>query len=408
MAKKQTRGRGEGSLTQRSNGRWRAQVSQNGKRLSFGADTKKECAEWLRKILHQVDYGLDLEGGRIKVGEYLKDWHENSQPSLRAKTSYQYGKIIEKHILPFIGELPLKALTPQRVEQFYGQMLKKGSGVRTVRYAHGVLHKALEKAVRYGLIAGNPSHGASLPQLHQKEMQVFDESQVSTFLTASSGSRLEALFYLAVVTGMREGEIFGLKWVDLQWNNGVLHVQRQVQRVPGQSWAFVEPKTRAGRRMVSIGNGAIEALRRQKERQAQERAIAGKRWQDLDLIFPSAIGTPMDPHNLMKDFNAVLGQAGLPKIRFHDLRHTAASLMLNHGVPVLVVSKMLGHANPSITLNTYAHLYHESLSGAAKLMDELVTPLRIEMTPPLISLELVDAQKAVGKDLHQSAPTKRA
>jgi integrase len=183
-----------------------------------------------------------------------------------------------------------------------------------------------------------------------------------------------------------------LRWSDLQWNAGVLYVQRQVQRVPGRSWEFVEPKTLSGRRMVSIGAGAVEALRRQKERQAVERMLAGKRWQENDLIFATTIGTPMDPQNLMKDFNAVLKQAGLPKIRFHDLRHTAASLMLNHNVPVLVVSRMLGHANPSITLNTYGHLYRESTCQAARLMDELVSPLRVEL-PPMVQNTLVGQEK---------------
>lgn len=403
MAINQIRGRGEGSISQRPNGRWRAQVSKDGKRLSFGADTKKECLEWLRKILHQVDYGLDLEGGKIKVGEYLQDWLDNAKPSLRAKTGYQYAAIIARHVLPFIGDLQLKALTAQRVEQFYSELLKNGRGGRTVRYTHGVLHKALEKAVRYGLIIVNPAHGASLPQQQHQEMQVFDEAQVATFLAAASGSRLEALFHLAVVTGMRQGELFGLKWSDLQWNASVLHVQRQVQRIPKKGWSFVEPKTRAGRRMVPIGAGAIEALRRHKQLQALERAAAGKRWQEHDLIFPTSVGTPMDPNNLMKDFNGVLKQAGLPKIRFHDLRHTCASLMLNHGVPVLVVSRILGHANPSITLNTYGHLYHESTGQAAKLMDELVSPLRVELPATL-----TDPVEGRVQDLHQSAPTNRA
>lgn len=200
---------------------------------------------------------------------------------------------------------------------------------------------------------------------------------------------------------MRQGELFGLKWSDLQWNAGTLHVQRQVQRVPGKSWAFVEPKTTSGRRMVSIGAGALDALRRQKERQAIERAVAGNRWNELDLIFPSTVGTPMDPHNLRKDFTTVLKQAGLPVIRFHDLRHTAASLMLNHGVPVLVVSKMLGHSNPSITLNTYAHLYHESQGQAARLMNELVSPVRVELSRDMPSVLLE-------QHLHQSTPKKRA
>lgn len=384
MAKKprRHRGAGEGTIYQRTNGRWRAQItSEEGQRVSFGADTREECQQWLRKTLYLVDNGLDLEGGRIRLGEYLEQWLENVQPTLRAKTHYQYGRIIKLHITPHIGDIPLKALTQQRIEKFYADLQKAGRGVRTVRYAHGVLHRALTKAVLYGLIPGNPAHGASLPQLQQQEMRVLDADQVGRLLTAASGNRLEGLFHLAIVTGMRQGELFGLKWSDVLWSTGLLHVQRQVQRVPGKGREFVPPKTRAGRRMVPVGPGALDALRRQKARQDLERAAAGKRWQENGLVFASTVGTPMDAHNLRKDFLAVLQAAGLPEVRFHDLRHSAASLMLNHNIPVLVVSKILGHANPSITLNTYGHLYTESVSIAGQLMDELVTPLRVEFAP---------------------------
>jgi integrase len=253
-------------------------------------------------------------------------------------------------------------------------------GVRTIRYAHSILHRSLAKAVLYGLVPTNTAHGASLPRYQHQEMRVLDADQIGRLLAAASGNRLEALFHLAAVTGMRQGELFGLKWTDVLWSTGLLHVQRQVQRVPRQGWSFFEPKTRAGRRRVPIGAGAMDALRRQKERQALERAVAGKRWQEHGLIFSTGVGTPMDAHNLRKDFLAVLREAGLPEVRFHDLRHSAANLMLNHGVLFLVVSKILGHTNPSITLNTYGHLYTGSVGAAGQLMDGLVTPLRVSFS----------------------------
>lgn len=403
MAKKKHRGWGEGSITQRSNGRWRAQVHRDGKRVSFGADTKQECLEWLRKTLYQVDNGLDLEGGRIQLSEYLRQWLENAQPTLRPKTHYQYGRIIELHIIPQVGSLPLKALTPQRIEKLYADLQKNGKGVRTVRYVHGILHRSLAKAVLYGLIPANMAHGVSLPRYQHQEMRVLDADQIGRLLTAASCNRLEALFHLAAVTGMRQGELFGLKWTDVLWSMKRMHVQRQVQRVPKIGWSFLEPKTRAGRRMVPIGDGAIDALRRQKERQELERALAGDRWQEHGLVFATSVGTPMDAHNVRKDFVAVLREAGLPEVRFHDLRHSAASLMLNNNIPVLVVSKILGHANPSITLNTYGHLYTESVGVAGQLMDELVTPLRVEFVQPDVRVGAEESSK-----LHHIAPKKRA
>jgi integrase len=214
-------------------------------------------------------------------------------------------------------------------------------------------------------------------------MQVLVESHVTQFLVAAHESRHEALYHLAVVTGMRQGELFGLKWSDLHWNNGNLQVRRQVQEVRGQSWSFIEPKTRAGRRSIQIGEGTLQVLRIHRERQALQKAAAGARWKDYDLIFPSSVGTPLNPTNLRNDFHQTLERVGLPKIRFHDLRHTAASLMLNHGIPVIVVSKILGHSKPSITLDIYGHLFHEMQNEAARIMDDLVTPIQVEFAESL-------------------------
>ena len=381
MASKRRRGRGEGSIWQLRNGRWRAQVQRDGERVSHGADTKQACLEWLRKMQYKLDGGLKIGGDRILLEEYLQEWMESVQLTLRPKTHHQYGRNIQLHIIPHIGKMTLKALSQRSLERFYADLSRDGCGAYTIGYVHRILHRALGKAVLYGYIAANPATGISLPRQQAKEMLVLDADQIGRLLTAASTNRLESLFHLAAVTGMRQAELMALKWVDVHWSTGLLHVHRQLSRVPHQGWSFTEPKTRAGRRMVPIGPGAIEALRRQKARQTIERAAAGKKWQDHDLVFATTTGTPMDAQNLRKVFVAILREAGLPEVRFHDLRHSAASLMLNHGVPVLVVSKILGHANPSITMNVYAHLYSESVGIAGQLMDELVTPLRGEFAP---------------------------
>jgi integrase len=300
-------------------------------------------------------------------------------PALRPKTTHQYGLIIRKHIIPNIGKVQLKDLRLARIEQFYSELISSGVGIRTVRVTHNVLHKALEKAVRYGLITYNPSHGATLPRYKHCEMQVLDENQVSQFLIAAQSSNYLALYYLAVTTGMRQGELFGLRWSDMHWNSGVLHIQRQLQKIPGQGWSFAEPKTKSARRSIILGERTLHVLRQHKERQAMLKINAGKLWQENDLVFPSKIGTPGDPSNLRVDFLKVLNCAGLPRIRFHDLRHTAASLLLNHGIPVIVVSNMLGHSKPSITLDVYGHVYHERQNEAGRVMDQLVAPILVEL-----------------------------
>ena len=380
MANK-TRGRNEGSISKRSNGKWRAQISLNGKRINFSAKTKEECQVWLRKMLENLEKGLDYDGSKTNLKDYLASWLENTQSTLRPKTAHQYAQIIRLHIIPYLGDVILKDLRQSKIELFYGELLKAGVGTRTVRLTHSVLHRALEKALGYGLILRNPAHGAALPRSTQTEMSVLDESQVSQFLVAAHGSSYEALYHLAVITGMRQAELFGLKWFDLQWGSGTLYVKRQVQTVPGQGWSFIEPKTRAGRRAVKLGEGCLQVLRLHLERQKIQKMIMGERWKENDLIFPSSIGSPMNPSNLRVDFNRVLDHAGIPRIRFHDLRHTAASLMLNHGIPVIVVSKILGHSKPSITLDIYGHLYHEMQTEAAQIMDRLITPIRVDISP---------------------------
>ena len=174
---------------------------------------------------------------------------------------------------------------------------------------------------------------------------------------------------------MRQSELLGLKWADLSWNRGVLYVRRQAMRRVADG--FSEPKTKAGRRTVKLGNTTLQMLQRQYHQQQLARAVAGSRWKDNDLIFTSSIGTPLNQRNVSREFHEILKAAGLPSIRFHDLRHTAASLMLNHGIPVIVVSKILGHSKPSVTLDIYGHLYNEMQDQAAKLMDDLVSPVQV-------------------------------
>ncbi len=378
---KRIRGKKEGSLYRRSNGRWRVQIAQeNGKRISRDFRTKLEAQQWLRTMQTQLDRGYDYQGSKTGLGEYLNQWLETSKVYLRDMTASHYAQVIRSHIQPSIGAIPLCDLNLARVERFYSDLVQSGVGIRTVRIVHAILHRALGKAVHYGLLFTNPAHGAALPKYQHAEMKVLDESQVVQFLVAAHGSRYEALYYLAINTGMREGELFGLRWSDLHWNTGVLYVQRQVQSVPGKGKVFVEPKTKAGRRAIKLGEGVLHKLRLHRERQLQHMAFAGDRWVENDLIFPTGVGTPDDPGNLRKDFLGTLESAGLPMIRFHDLRHTAASIMLNRGVPVIVVSRRLGHAKPSTTLDIYGHLYMESQDEPARIMDEILTPVLVSLT----------------------------
>ncbi len=286
------------------------------------------------------------------------------------------------HILPVLGKLKLRDLKPEKIQQLYNQMVKNGVSLRTVQLVHSVLHRCLVHAVKLGVISRNPDDATTPPKPKPSEMNFFDETQVKQFLITARAKnvRFFALYHLAVATGMRQGELLGLKWSDINWEQGLLQVQRQLTIKKGGGFTFTAPKTKAGTRRLDLGESSLRALRDHCQKQYLEMQAAGDEWQDNDIIFPSSIGTPFIRDNLRKRFKRLLKDAGLPEIRFHDLRHTAATLMLNNGVPVIVVSCRLGHANPSITLNVYGHLIPQKQQEVAIMMDNLLTPIQIELS----------------------------
>jgi integrase len=228
--------------------------------------------------------------------------------------------------------------------------------------------------MRKGKGGRNPAHGATLPKPAHKEMAILNEQQIGAFLMAASTSRYRALYHLALATGMRFSELRGLSWSDVGWIKGTITVRRQIQDLPREGSVVGAPKTHSGTRTILLGENTLNELRAQRERTVAE-TKACEDWQSTDLIFPSSAGTPFSKTNVQRDFIRVLKLANVPRIRFHDPRHTAASLMLNHGVPALIVSKILGRANPSVTLMVYAHSMLEMQTMAASIMDEIMTPI---------------------------------
>jgi len=379
MARK--RGNNEGSLYKRKNGTWRALVTIEGRRLSKSFKTKREAQEWLRQLLDEIDYGLTFNSAQVTLEEFMEEWLVSVEPTVRFNTHKQYCQITRQHILPVLGELKLRELKPGQIQQLYNQMVRKGFSARTVQLVHSVLHRSLVHAVKLGVITRNPDDATTPPKPKPKEMKFYDENQAQKMLiTAKSKSdRYYAIYHLAVSTGIRQGELLGLKWSDLEWEFGSLQIQRQLTKKRGGGFALTSPKTKAGIRRIDLGDNSLSILREHLQMQYQETSQAGEKWLDNDLIFPSTVGTPDDRDNLRKRFKAVLREAGLPEIRFHDLRHTAAALMLNNGIPVIVVSRRLGHARPSITLDIYGHLIPQKQKEVASLMDELLTPIQIEI-----------------------------
>lgn len=368
------RGKHEGTLYQRENGSWRAQICHMGERLSKDFRDETDARLWLRDVRSDIDHGRTIGGGSIILCNFLDNWLAQHRFSLREKTSHQYGSIISKHITPFLGGLALQELSLLGVENYYSLLQERGVGIRTIQIIHNILHASLEKAVRYGMIGSSPTQGATLPVYRFDEMQVLSKEQVRRFLASASHSSSYAFFHLALVTGMRMGELLGLKWSDIDWYSGTITIQRQKQYVPGVGWNLVEPKTRFGRRTIKVGEATLQNLRSHKRIVDNQKRNAGQRWTDIDLVFPNSVGKPRDASNIRLEFNQVLDQAGIPRIRFHDLRHTAASILLNHKIPVIVVSRILGHSRPSVTLDLYGHVLGDMQDEAAQVMENALNP----------------------------------
>jgi integrase len=281
------------------------------------------------------------------------------------------------HIVPTLGKIKLKDLRPDQIQTLYNQKLDSGTSTRTVLLIHAVLHRSLEQALKWGIILRNPANVVTRPKVTRKEMMTFTEDQARAFLSIAETTRYGALFSLALHTGMRQSELLGLKWADLDWTNRRLQVKRQIQRIPGKGLTFTEPKSDAGRRIISLSKNIVERLRLHYNEQSLIRKGAEPKWQENDLMFPTILGTPMHPTSMYKDFKALLAKNNLPDIRFHDLRHTAATLMLQQGIHPKVVQERLGHADITLTLNTYSHVLPSMQEDAAEKLDEVLNPIDV-------------------------------
>ncbi len=376
MTKK--RGNSEGSVFKLPSGRWCGQISHEGHRKSKSFVTQKECLDWVRKNRNQISDGMSYASTQITLSEFLDDWLVIKKSTRRYSTWIHYDEIVRRFINPSLGNIKLKDLRADRIQMLITQLLKSGTGIFTIRKIRDVLHCAMNHALKLELVIKNPVSMVDVPEKPHREMEILTGSQVSQFLVATKGHRLEALFHLTVTTGLRESEVLALMWSDIDWVKGTLKVVRQLERPRGEGVQFSEPKTAYGKRSIKLGEISIEILRQHFERQQLERVARGDSWKEYNLIFPSSVGTPIHQCDLLKTFKILLKRAGLPPVRFHDLRHCSASLLLNSGIPVLVVSRRLGHARASITSDVYGHLLPSMQDEAAELIDNLVTATEIK------------------------------
>jgi integrase len=265
----------------------------------------------------------------------------------------------------------LNNLNPLHLQSLYRERLDSGLSPRTVQYVHVVMHRALKQAVRWGLLPRNVSEAVDPPRIHRKEMHPLSPVQARTFLEVAREDRLETLYVVALHCGLRQGELFGLRWSDVDLEEGTLQVNRTLTQTKDGP-VFTVPKTLKSRRNVRLTNSAVEALKRHSERQAQEMVKMDTLYEDQGLVLASEVGTPLNRQNVtQRSFKPLLLRAGLPKIRFHDLRHTCATLLLGKGVHPKFVQELLGHSTIAITLDTYSHILPGMGDQTVNAMDDV-------------------------------------
>jgi integrase len=382
MGKTKSRANGDGDVFPRKNKAGKitsyrgAYVGPDGKRRYVSGKTKEDARRNLRRARGDAERGLLFDADNLKVGEYLDRWLSDSvRDTVKATTFERYEQIARLHLKSTLGRVKLKALTPAHVRRLYREKLKTGSSARTVRYIHTTLHKALKQAVMDGLIPKNATEAVKPPQPTREEMHPLTPEQAKLLLQVAheAGDRLEALYVLAIHTGLRQGELLGLKWDDVDLEDGSLQVRRTLAMTKSGP-VFTAPKTTGSRRSVKLTSKAIEVLRSHLERQLVEIDRVGSLWRENGLIFASETGEPLDRRAVTKlKFKPLLKRGGLPEVRFHDLRHTCATLLLTRNVNPKIVSEMLGHSTIAITLDTYSHVLPNMRDQAAAAMEEALS-----------------------------------
>ncbi len=368
------RGHGEGSIYRQNDKLWAAAITlPNGRRQIFYAPTRTEAAAKLNSALHARDAGVVIPTGRETVGAFFARWLGGAQAQLRPRTWQRYEQLVRLQVVPTLSQVKLTALAPDDLQRLYAHLLQSGLSPASVHHTHMLIHRALGQGVRWGVLSRNVADLVDPPRVARAEMRTLSAAQVGQLLEATSADRMAALWVVAVTTGMRQGELLGLQWRNVDLEGRSLQVVGSLQPIKGEGLQFLEPKTAQSRRRVQLVDMAVEALKTHRAKQLQDRLQSGGRWPaDSDWVFANSVGGPLDPFRTRRLFWAALKAADLPAVRFHDLRHTAATLMLSRGVHPKVASEMLGHATVAVTLDLYSHVSEPMHRSAAEAIEAAI------------------------------------
>jgi integrase len=383
------RGKGEGSITQRADGRWQGQVDlgrgidgRRRRKYVYGATQADVVCQMKKQNGRAVD-GLLLSTSTPTVATHLEEWFATYRDEWKPSTRRSYRGAIDLYLVPAFGPMRLEQLTPRAIQRWLTAHKTEHGARRRVEIAHAALRSALSEAQRLQLVTINAAALVNVPKSTARRIVPLDLDQAKAFLDAAGTHRLGALFSVALACGLRLGEATGLLWRDVDLQSGEVGIRQQLQAVEGQL-LLQELKTEKSRRTLVIPDVCLQALREHRTRQLEERLKAGPRWADTGLVFTTyrtykdgkgltkRVGAGLHPRNVSRVLAGLLTAAKLPHMRFHDLRHSAASLLLAEGVELVEVSKLLGHSEIRVTADLYGHLVKQTAAKAARIMDSLL------------------------------------
>lgn len=332
--------------------------------------TKANAQRRLRELLSSIDKGLPIDNSKVSVGEFLRQWLKDyAEVNTSPKTSEGYRSKIELYLIPKLGSLGLSKLTAQQINRLYADMISKPLSTQTVLHTHRILKLALGHAVKWGILARNVCDAVDPPRVKRKEMVALDIPDIQRLLETAEPSPYKHVFFLALYTGLRRGELLGLRWSDVDLNHKTLSVNQNAIRLKGNGIILTKPKTERSRRLVQLSSDAVMLLNVLKTQQKDQLEMAGIDWDERSLVFHNSDGTTLSPDTVSHAFKKIVKQIGFPNFRFHDLRHTHATIMLKEGVPPNVVSERLGHSSVSITMDIYSHVLPGMQEEAAKAFE---------------------------------------
>jgi integrase len=371
------RNSGEGSIFQRNDGRWCGVLNlgwENGrrKRKHFYGVTAAAVREQLLKARSDHSRGLPVVVERQTVAQFLARWLETVEPSIAPRTHEHYEGVVRLHLTPELGRLRLDKLAPQHVQALLARKSAAGLSAQSVRHVRTILRVALNQALKWELVARNVAGLTVAPKLVRKQFHSLSPEEARLLLDAAKGDRLEAIFTVALSLGLRMGEILGLRWQDIDLDGATLTVNQAMSRITGKGMVAADPKTDRSRRSLFLPDRVRTALKTHHVHQLQERLVVGPDWHDRGLVFTSRLGTALEPRTLFRAFKSLLRTAELPDVRFHDLRHSAASLLLAQGVPMRAVMELLGHSSIGTTADIYSHVMPAMMRDVAGKMDAIL------------------------------------